>query len=493
MKRKNVLLLSALILCSCSGMYVDERWDELEDSNNDPPQLIKESRMLIEQNNFDVQYPSMGVQTQTRKTTKGSTSSIEICWNEYSTHTDNGEEIIIVPMRGEDRFAYYRISKQTGRTQRGLYKQQSTLIIRQDKSSQDPIVLVGTYVFPKNYTEEFLQGVGLDFNKQGFTGFYLVSNLDGTLIYGERYMRGEKELSFKPNPTPPTERKKAKEDANRHKHEKVHLYLDLQPEIKSVLTKSLLYSIESDYGETCSFCGEPVDECECIEVVYCDNCKKPIDDCTCDQCPECEHQTCICCDYCGKYPCECSSHITPGGGSGGGGSYNPPGNNNDNDDENQTEHIFPLEELSLKASETIAEMINLYGESKAVCNLSVQHMFQSLFGSGNLPPGMTGLANNMVQAWLNNPNYWTQIDLEDAQHYANLGYFTVVGWINPTGGSGHVAVVVPGEEFHSANWKCFVPMVMDSGANRRDDSCPLSNGIGPDKKEHTNYFYYNPL
>lgn len=115
-------------------------------------------------------------------------------------------------------------------------------------------------------------------------------------------------------------------------------------------------------------------------------------------------------------------------------------------------------------------------------------MFKSIYGSSDLPPGMTGRANDMVQAWGNAPNYWQEIQLSEAQSYANQGYFVVAGYYNPSG-SGHVVVVVPGSESYSASWGCCVPMTMDTGQNKRGSDYKLSESFGPRKKDKVRFYY----
>ncbi len=134
-------------------------------------------------------------------------------------------------------------------------------------------------------------------------------------------------------------------------------------------------------------------------------------------------------------------------------------------------------------------MKQVYPKGEACCNFGVQYAFKQIYGSSNLPPGMTGRANEMCKAFANNPKYWAQISLSEAQQYANKGYFVVVGYQAPTG-SGHVAVVVPGTATSSSKYKMKVPTIMDTGANRRDEKVPLSKGFGVDKKDKIKIYYY---
>ncbi|GAY29627.1 hypothetical protein PvtlMGM2_0480, partial [Prevotella sp. MGM2] len=88
------------------------------------------------------------------------------------------------------------------------------------------------------------------------------------------------------------------------------------------------------------------------------------------------------------------------------------------------------------------------------------------------------------------PKYWQAITMAEAQDYANQGYFVVAGYFNPTGGSGHVVVIVPGEEKESDSWKCDIPQIMDTGEKKRYKKVPLSKGFGLSKKNNIKFYYY---
>lgn len=102
---------------------------------------------------------------------------------------------------------------------------------------------------------------------------------------------------------------------------------------------------------------------------------------------------------------------------------------------------------------------------------------------------MTGLANNMASAWAKNPQNWQAISMEEAQSYANKGYFVVAGYCN-SGGNGHVVVIVPGKMTYSSKWKCNVPRCMDAGPGRREVNTTLSWGFNPELKDKIHYYYY---
>ena len=102
-----------------------------------------------------------------------------------------------------------------------------------------------------------------------------------------------------------------------------------------------------------------------------------------------------------------------------------------------------------------------------------------------------GRANEVAEAWADNPNCWQAISLSDAQQYANDGYFVVAGYINPNPRrSGHVVVVVPGTEIVSKKWGIALPCIMDTGGSKRAVGISLGEGFGLDKKSDIKFYYY---
>lgn len=125
------------------------------------------------------------------------------------------------------------------------------------------------------------------------------------------------------------------------------------------------------------------------------------------------------------------------------------------------------------------------GKRTAKCNKGVLNAFKKLFNNSTELDNKR--ANDMVRHWNTSPN-WKEIDLHEAQEYANKGYFTVAGWINPEKGtdgterSGHVVVIVPGVETKSNSWNTMVPCTMDTGYNMRNPKQTLSLSFGSKKK-----------
>ena len=141
-------------------------------------------------------------------------------------------------------------------------------------------------------------------------------------------------------------------------------------------------------------------------------------------------------------------------------------------------------------NQAVNEFKSLYikdGVYLAACNFGVQRIFALVVGVRNIP-GMSGRANDMVKAWDSNPEYWQKVSMADAIHYAERGYFVVCGWYNPTGGSGHVTVIVAGKKkfVEGQYW----PYNADTGSKKRSEEMPVRDSYGPGKRYNLCFYYY---
>lgn len=81
------------------------------------------------------------------------------------------------------------------------------------------------------------------------------------------------------------------------------------------------------------------------------------------------------------------------------------------------------------------------GRPETFCNLFAQDVAEAL---GAVLPRHTRA--NELAAWLaqlGGPNGWTHVSETVAQMHADRGGLAVAVWTNPTGGPGHIAVLVP--------------------------------------------------
>ena len=162
------------------------------------------------------------------------------------------------------------------------------------------------------------------------------------------------------------------------------------------------------------------------------------------------------------------------------GASNSPNDNNDTSKNSK-------ESLKQAAKKGVQVAIKQCGKIQAACNIGVNAAFKYLFGSNDLDGKK---ANQMVRYWMSTPSHWEKISMSNAQSLANQGYFVVAGWINPTGASGHVVMVVPGDAVYKPSWGGSIPNVMDTGSNKRSESQLINKSFGPNKKDNVVYFKY---
>ena len=172
-------------------------------------------------------------------------------------------------------------------------------------------------------------------------------------------------------------------------------------------------------------------------------------------------------------------------GEGGGGGSNS-GETNNNPPEEASSKKTP-EEIKSAVKQAVKDVIAKRGLHVKSCNMGVQNVLNILYGNTELNDKN---ANDIVRYWQSHPNSWEKISMSQAQSLANQGYLVVAGWINTTGGSGHVVVIVPGEEQYSGIWQCKVPNSMDTGENMRTSSQKLSYSFRSWMKDGIEFFKY---
>lgn len=138
--------------------------------------------------------------------------------------------------------------------------------------------------------------------------------------------------------------------------------------------------------------------------------------------------------------------------------------------------------LKNAAKAGVAAAIRERGMTNAACNVGVREAHKYLYPLCKELENKR--ANDMVKYWRNSPN-WVKIPTSVAQSYANLGYFVVGGWYNNIPGkSGHVVVVVPGQEERG------YPIVMDTGINMRNEKQRFTQSFRTNKRPNVEFYYY---
>lgn len=155
---------------------------------------------------------------------------------------------------------------------------------------------------------------------------------------------------------------------------------------------------------------------------------------------------------------------------------------------NQDTHKTTPEKLTSAAKKGVEIVIAKYGRVAAYCNQGVREAFQAAFNK-ELP----NLNANSLINYMKNSSEWSKLNvsMSEIQNLANQGHFIVPCWVNPSG-SGHVALVVPGE-MEWGKWcetPTALPVVMDTGAKCREESQKLSESFGKDKHSQVEFYIY---
>ncbi|WP_300700551.1 hypothetical protein [uncultured Alistipes sp.] len=207
-----------------------------------------------------------------------------------------------------------------------------------------------------------------------------------------------------------------------------------------------------------------------------------------DFCPFCGGSPCSCsdpCPICGSDPCSCPEDDS---------SFNETDNNcaqcgNNPCTCNQDTHKTTAGKLTSAAKKGVEIVTAKYGTVKAYCNQGVREAFHAAFNK-ELP---NVNANELIKH-MKNSSEWGKLNvsMSEIQNLANQGHFIVASWVNTSGGSGHVALVVPGE-MQGGTW-CgewiALPVVMDTGAECREESQKLSKSFGTNKHSQVEFYIY---
>ena len=256
--------------------------------------------------------------TNSRAVTDYSTIATPL-WEKAKTERHGDEEVLIVPLQGEDDIysSMYFEEEEMGR----LYqtKSFSRLVVR--SKNGHTVTQVFTYLPGRNYAKNrqaVLDSMGFSPLAVKYYGTILISDLEGKFQQGFYYERGVPTIHLTPKKHTHTIDSRAINDSTEcddHKHSHA---MDIRLKLSGNMR---IASRSMDEGEEidmpCMFCGQSALNCTCFIVdgnyVYCDDCGKLKGECICSMlptCPICNMLVCVCtsyvCDVCGNVFCICN-------------------------------------------------------------------------------------------------------------------------------------------------------------------------------------------
>lgn len=504
------LLLVPFLLSGCSGDLLEGSTSELDPHK---PAIVGQAQAFIDGTYGErIQLPNMAAGHVHSAASDGNknkkarnlqnqlqsalTKNIQVDWSRYQVLDQDGQEVVLFPLKHTSISVVSRLSVDGLPSMRSSHLY-SKLLVKKCKSGNF-VAFIATYLPDRQYMNKHPQGVdnlGFVFHDTDYSGYYMLSTLEGRLMHGERYEEGKRVFRFfRSCDVPPS-----KEEGSVHAPSvpRYHLALNFVAGTKALRALAPETNKEHSSWEYCNICHKYWEDCTCVTVVpeskYCSICNSYIHDGRCN-----------CCTICHKYPCACETgkpdtgtssggnQTNPGGGNSGGnsgGNNSGSGNQGGGKPQKPVSHKVKPEKITNAMPGVREYVIKHYGMTQAACNKGVQEAFKAVIGP--LPKGMDVQATQMVTYWENNPDKWPEIKMSEAQKLANEGYFVVAGWKNPEpGGSGHVVVVVPGETVKGSKWAPEVPVVLDMGRNMRHVKNAISGSFGPQKRPNVKFYYY---
>lgn len=511
------ILIWGFLISACSNGEIPEISYWYQETETNDNSLVRKAKSMV--NSLEGHISPLDMSKTIGKTHTRSFESNSMAlkdggfmldWDAACTYYENDGDVLVIPMRMRQNVAMWRHSVVNNKCKTEQTPIHSFLSIKYLKGTERMVCRVFSYAPSRSFLKENENRFDVswyDPMHTDYSGLFLVSTLDGTLQYGVNFEKGHRQFSFRPN-LKNNVATRTVSDTCQHvhcEHETENVVHKTIFSMRTVTSESAIstYSTSNEDYEIpgCVFCGGDPFNCDCliIEEEPCIICG--YNPCECSYCIDCNQDLCICeyCPFCGfkKIYCTCNQNSNNTGGSTGGSSNNNnnnnssnnSGSNNNSSSNNNTSSptTFSPGRITEVAQNSVATVISKFGTEKAYCNQGVIHAFNALFSTKELD-GMN--ANRMTQYWLDHPDSWEKISMDEAQNYANDGYFTVAGFINPTGHSGHVVVIVPGVPEYSTSWGTNVPWTMDTGHNMRESKQKLSQSFSSKKKDSIHYFIY---
>ena len=203
-----LLLFTLGSLSSCSDMTDEDGNNALSSLQHAPP-LVQEAQALLSNHSVRMvdthsgdHIPPANRPRKSRAASNQETFTVD--WEDFKVTRCFGQEVALIPLTRQTQTAFVNLTIQ-GRPKKSVQKVLSKLIIRRDSLSGGIIPVVGTYIYEKKYAakyKELLDTLGYDFTGTGFTGYFIASRTDGTMLSGTRWDKGNVHFEFEANPVP---------------------------------------------------------------------------------------------------------------------------------------------------------------------------------------------------------------------------------------------------------------------------------------------------
>ena len=540
MNIKNYPLFAIVLLGSLLVGCTDD-FDGFYEFDEYTPSVIMQANQLIESGKIKVSLLDLerAYMSETSKNSKSNSKrDFSIEWSDYRVKTEGTVDVVYVPIRlNKKKNQIFTLQTEDGRMKGFSHQFYCTLIMASGKDGKGFEAVMATYLYGGNMKEDDIKRMGRDFESSGYSGYYITSTLDGTMLSGRYFEDGECKFRFRQNPLPPSERNEvatktkamAESDTIRkHDHHGLHIFLNVNPLKRARMTKGSNNDMEWLMTH-CSLCGKFYEDCTCVTVEdypLCQYCHTDIINGRCGQ-------ACFYCDLCTQGPYHTHPNYSPelGGGytppsTGGGGGGNTGGGGDGDGGFNGTSPTytntdFTVDPQIITNSTTTAleyiqsidppDTINSKGKYPAKCNKGFRKMFELVVGY--LPDYLDDKCANEIATALESlsqiaDGHWVKLErpsetasendwqsfFDNMQKLANKGYFVATAQYNPTG-QGHVTVIVPcGDTARpkSGAWHgATVPTNFDTGAMKvRSTKQTLNNSHGTATAADVKFYYY---
>ena len=167
------------------------------------PLIVKKAKALVESRpDFCLPDTHKPVGTSSKSTHKKGSEAmddIKVDWDDYRLVVDGNRQMALFPIKGKGQPTAFTALTMGGQTHKRMNMVTNKLLVRQnDDKSLTGVVL--TYIYDQNYYNEFgkeLDALAYEFTETHFTGFFITSRLDGTILLGRRIENGKEVFSFR--------------------------------------------------------------------------------------------------------------------------------------------------------------------------------------------------------------------------------------------------------------------------------------------------------